>query len=244
MRLPLLLVAFCMTASGAGYTADAVGPPPPGQYRIDSETVTTNSSVAGTLTRTQHIDGATGQTTVTDKAPDGATATRTLRGDGPYGWCMRGDGEPPSMPPGACSNSRYRANPEGFNLSSDCHGVRAVEQWRRIDEHTWERVMHASYSNIAMSSSSPMQALTMAGMSPQDRAKVEASLPKQADIDAAMAPVIAQLEEQVRTGKPEEAALARRQLDALKGSASPSDITRIDLRERWTRIAGACAPKG
>jgi hypothetical protein len=86
-----------------------------------------------------------------------------------------------------------------------------------------------------------MQALSMAGISAQDRAKVEASLPKQADRDAAMAPVIAQLEEVVRTGTPDEAALARRQLDALKGGASaPSATTTIDVRERWTRIADAC----
>jgi hypothetical protein len=157
---------------------------------------------------------------------------------------VRGDIGPPSTPPGACANGRYSANAGGVNLSTDCGGARVDERWRRIDERTWERVMHTSYSSTAMSTGSPMQALSMAGMSAQDRAKIEASAPKQADRDAAMAPVITQLEELVRTGKPEEAALARRQLDALKGGASaPSDITTIDLQERWTRIADACTSK-
>src|SRR5882724_8825805 len=124
---------------GAAYAAEPVGHPPPGQYRIDSEAVITNATAAGSLTRTQHIDGATGHTTVIDKAPDGATATRTIRGEGPYGWCMRSAGGPPSTPPDVCTNGHYTANAEGFNLSSNCGGVRADEQWRRIDERTWER---------------------------------------------------------------------------------------------------------
>lgn len=216
MKHFICATALATALIGVGQTsaAEPAGRLPQGDYRIDSEAVITHSSPAGTLTRTQQIDGATGRTTLTDKTPDGVTATRTLAGQGPYRWCMAGAAAgKPTTPPDVCTNGRYSAHADGFNLSTNCGGVRGQEQWRRIDERTWERVMHTSYSTSL------------------------SNMPKQTE--AAMAPVIAALEEQLKSGNADEAAQARQQLDLLKGRA-PSDTTTIDLRERWTRVADAC----
>jgi len=155
---------------------------------------------------------------------------------------VHADTGPLPVPANVCTNSQLSTNAGGYRLQTDCAGAQLDEHWRHIDDRTWERVIHGSYSSLAMSTGSPAQALAMAGLSAADRAKIEASLPTQADRDAAMAPVIAQLEEAAKSDKPEEAAEARQQLEALRGQTHALD-TKIELRERWTRIADSCASK-
>ncbi len=239
--------AFALLAGGPVMAAALTGHPPAGEYRVDSDTTTTHTTVAGILKRDQHIEGATGRTTVTDTAPGAPPVTRVYPGEGPYNACMgTASGPPPRGLGMACSTGPYTASPGGSSMSADCGAVKLDEQWRRIDDRTWERVLHSSYSTVGVNNSgSPTAAIemAMAGMSPEERARARvelAKLPTRADRDAAMAPVIAQLEEQVRTGSPSDAAMAKEQLAAIKGRSGGAHDTVIDMRERWTRISDAC----
>jgi len=248
--LARLSIAACLAllSAGSAMATTATGHPPAGEYRIDSDTTTTHTTVAGSLKRDQHIEGATGRTTVTDTAPGAPPVTRVLPGEGPYSGCMSATAAPPPRGLGmACSTGPYTASPGGSTMSADCGAVKLDEQWRRIDDRTWERVLHSSYSTVAVNSSgSPAAAIemAMAGMSPDERTRARAELakmPKPSDTAAAMAPVVAQLEEQIRTGSPSDAAMAKEQLAAMKGrSGGGAPDTVVDVRERWTRVADAC----
>lgn len=246
-----IAAGFALLAAGPVMAAALTGHPPAGEYRVDSDATTTHTTVAGSLKRDQHIEGATGRTTVTDTAPGAPPVTRVYPGEGPYNACMGSASGPPPRGLGmACSTGPYTASPGGSTMSADCGAVKLDEQWRRIDDRTWERVLHSSYSTVGVNNSgSPTAAIemAMAGMSPEERARARvelAKMPTRADRDAAMAPVIAQLEEQVRTGSPSDAAMAKEQLAAIKGrSGGGAPDTVIDMRERWTRISDACKAK-
>ncbi len=59
-----------------------------------------------------------------------------------------------------------------------------------------------------------------------------------------MAPVIAQIEETIRSGPPAEAEAAKQQLAALKaslgGGVAPTNDTTVSVREIWTKVSERC----
>jgi hypothetical protein len=242
-------VCLALLVAGPVMAATLTGHPPAGDYRIDSDSTITHTTVAGTLKTEQHIEGATGRTTVTQTAPGGPPVSRVLAGEGPYSVCLVEPTAPPPRGVGTCATGTYKASPGGSTASVDCGALKLDQQWRRIDDRTWERVLHTSHSTVALNNSgSPAAAMemAMAGMSPEERARARvelAKMPSAADRDAAMAPVIAKLEEQARTGSPSDAAMAREQLAMMKGRSSGAPDTFTDVRERWTRVADVCKAK-
>jgi hypothetical protein len=251
-------LGFAVGLITAGPTLNAAGTPgspPPGQYRIDSETTTTSRAGPTTIQSVQRIDGTTGQVTLTQKSSvDPANvATRTMKGDGPNGWCVPQSGAmpPPRAMPGACENVDRTQTPGGSKQRADCNAGRFDEQWRRVDDRTWDRWLRVRQAS-AVSNVSPQPALELAmrGMTPQDRARAQAEMadmPSAADMASARTTLVATLEQQARTGSPAEAAAARQQLAAMRGS-SPAGAGEagvvVEIRERWTRVADTCRAGG
>lgn len=223
---------------------------PAGQYRIDSEAVTRSGSGAIATELVQRTDGATGAVTVIQKA-GGSTAQQTYKGDGPVTWCVPAPGTvrpPAAAMAAACSTKTIASTATSLKHSAECKNAKFAEDWKRIDDRTWERSLKAEVATGAGVSPRPAVELAMAGMSPAERAQAQAEMAKMPSADAMqaeMAPVIAQLEQQARSGKADEAAMAKQQLAALRsaGIGGPATATQVTtVRERWTRIADTCKP--
>lgn len=206
-------------ASAAAVLAAGQMTPPPGDYRIDAETTATSHASPIVMTSVQRVDGATGATTVEQVAPDGSTARQAYPGQGPNHWCVKG----PSAPtPGAvaCANRSVTVLPGGgMSQEAVCGGGQVIsDSFRKLADGRWERTFQA---NRVIPSAAPVDPRTQ----------------------AAMAPVIAQIEEQIRSGPPAEAEAAKQQLAALKaslgGGASGNDMT-VVTREVWTKVSDRC----
>jgi hypothetical protein len=232
----------------------ALASPPPGHYRIDSESTLASGSGMTASQVTQRTDGATGRITVVRKTAGMAQGvTQTIDGKGPVTWCVEPPGKkgpPAAAMPAACRTLAHSSSGTSSSHSAECSASNIEESWRRIDERTWERSLKATVQMAAASpADSARQAFEMMKhtMSPADRAKAQAelaALPSAGAMQAEMAPVIAQLEQQVRTGQPDEVAMAKQQLAALRsagatGAGSTTQTT--TARERWTRIADGCS---
>lgn len=224
MKVPILsgvlaAASASLIATGAVLAAGQIAPPP-GDYRIDSEAVTTVTAGPTVMKTVQRIDGATGATTVEQIGPDGTTTTQTYPGQSPYRFCV-GAGPPP---PGAvtCANQAFEALPGGGSThEAVCAGGQVIANtFRRLADGHWERTLQA---NRIMPSATPAD--------PRTR--------------AAMAPVIAQIEEAIRSGPPAEAEAAKQQLAALKaslgGGGAPGNDTTVSVRETWTKVSDRCA---
>lgn len=224
MKVPILggaiaLASVCLVVAGAVLASGEIAPPP-GDYRIDSEAVMTVPAGPTTMKTVQRIDGATGAVTVEQIAPDGTMTTQTYPGRSPYRFCV-GAGPPP---PGAvtCANQAFQALPGGGSThTAICAGGQAIaNSFRRLADGRWERTLQA---NRIMPSAAPTDPRT----------------------SAAMAPVIAQIEETIRSGPPAEAEAAKQQLAALKaslgGGIAPGNDTTVSVREIWTKVSDRCA---
>ena len=116
--------------------------------------------------------------------------------------------------------------------------ARHLTQVRAVDHRTMPAPQEAMKNAMA---------LAMPGMTPAQRAKMQAELaamPSAAQTKAEMAQLTEALQAAVRTGSPEEATFAKQQLQELRrpssGSGLPDGLL-PRLRERWTRVADTCA---
>lgn len=241
---PCIALALAWPTLG---NAAAPSVPPPGEYRIDSEATIRTGNGAAAVERTERVDGATGNRVITSRAgPAGNPGSRqTLPGTGPVTWCVKRPAAAPADLPGRCS-ARWWPKEGAATLQADCQAGRMQEQWKQLDARTWERQLSFTMAaNAANNDPSAALALVQRGMSPAEAAQARtrlAALPGAQATTTAMAPVIAQMEETIRTGSPQEAAAAREQLAALKaaqgGGGAAASTTR--LTERWTRMADSC----
>lgn len=208
------------TVLAGGVLAAGQMAPPPGDYRIDAETTTTVPAGPMVMKTVQRVDGATGDTSVEQIAPDGTVTRQAYPGQGPNHWCVKG---PSAPPPGAvaCANRSVAALPGGgFSQEAVCGGGQLIaDAFRKLPDGRWERTFQA---NRVIPSAAPADPRTQ----------------------AAMAPVIAQIEAQIRSGPPAEAEAARQQLVALKaslgGGALPAGDTTVTTREVWTKVSDRC----
>jgi hypothetical protein len=152
--------AVALVAAAVAMAAGQIAPPP-GEYRIDSEAVTTSRAGPMTLRSTQRTDGATGTVSVEQAAPDGSTTRQTYPGGAP--------------PPGAaaCANRRFEAIAGGGSIQeavgSSGHAI--SDAWRRLADGTWERRFETNPAPAA----APVDPRTAAAMAPVI-AEIEATI--------------------------------------------------------------------
>lgn len=216
----LILGGAVAFASAAAVLAAGQVAPPPGDYRIDSETTTTVRSGPMVMKTVQRLDGETGATTVEQTGPDGAVTTQSYPGQGRHHWCVKRPGAPPPAPSN-CKTQAFNALPGGGSTyQTACSGGQLIsDTFRKLADGRWERTF-------------------------KTRQTPTGGAPVPAQTSAAMAPVIAQIEEQIRSGPPEEREAAKQQLAALKaslgGGAVPGNETVIESREIWTKVSETC----
>ena len=210
------VVAFVSVA--AVLAADATHPSP-GEYQIDSETTTISRAGPNVLRSVQRIDGATGNITVEQSTGDGTTPRQDYPGQGPNRFCSRSG--PPPAGAAACANRVFEALPGGgSSQEAVCASGQSISaNWRRLADGRWEHTLETQ-----------LVTAPAAAMDPRTT--------------AAMAPVIAQIEEAIRSGPPQEAEAAKQQLAALKasmgGGATSGGAPTVSVRETWTKVSDHC----
>ncbi|MBI3561533.1 MAG: hypothetical protein HY080_07450 [Gammaproteobacteria bacterium] len=219
---------------------------------VDSEAVTIYGSGSDRTETTERVDAASGQhtVTITSSTDPGHPVTRIYKGDGPEHWCLSILlAKSAAVHIGTvCKGLSHTANSRGSSVRADCYSYNLDHRWRRIDERIWERSSTAtpqSSSSPTPDSSQAAVEMAMAGMTPEQRARTQAelaSIPSVSQANAAMAPVIEALQAQIRTGNPQEAALARQQLRAIRATldSGGAAINEARLQQRWTRVADTC----
>ena len=230
------------------FAADPIGYPPPGLYRIDSETVTAFGAGGQGMRMTTRTDGATGTVTSIATTPGQPPATNVVRGGKPVTWCVRSAtaADAPRNSPFACKTTGAQASSTASSFSAACQSVAMENTFAQVDPTTWEHAMAFEIGNELDPLASVRAAVARAApsMSPAERAQAEkdlAGLPSQAEMDKEQAQARAELEDIIRTGTPDEAASARQALQSLqRGRAGPA-LQTIHVKERWTRIAASCS---
>lgn len=252
----VVLAWLAVLCGGAAFAQTPQGYPPPGNYLIDSESTYTLTSGGSTIEHVTRVVGSTGDTTVTQKnSMDGVPPhTQTHKGTGPNSSCIKpyGSGGPPAaLTPFLCKPLARSADPRSSSISDECSKSKVDQAWRRIDDRTWERSLTFTASPGG-TTSSPQEAMKAAmamalpNMTPGERAKAQsemAALAAQSQAEMAQLTEIAQV--QARTGKPEDAAMAKKLLQEMRrssGGGLPADLL-PRVRERWTRVADTCPAK-
>lgn len=208
---------IALVSAAAGLAADATHPSP-GEYRIDSETITISRAGPMVLRSVQRVDGATGAIVVEQYAPDGTSTRQDYPGQGPSRFCS-GSGPPPAGAV-ACANRTFKGLPGGGSTQQAvCAGGQALSsEWRRLADGRWEHSFETQVVTAPAAATDPRTT-------------------------AAMAPVIAQIEETIRSGPPEEAEAAKQQLAALKaslGGGGAGGGPTVTVRETWTKLSDHC----
>ena len=221
--MPAALVAAAPACVWAGQPF-----PPPGLYRVDM--VGTQSSSAGGMTaeQTTTVQGATGNTTATQRVTgQPSVAARSHAGQAPLQVCIQPGAAAQAAPAAAMAGlSATACKPMGptvidgdtARFSVQCATLEQDLQSRRIDATTWEWRTTTRMKNPDINSVPPATA-------------------------AAMAPVIAQMEAQLRSTPPgAEADGLRQSLNAIQGrnAAGASSGTVISAVQRYTRVADRC----
>jgi hypothetical protein len=204
--------------------------PLPGLYRVD--TVSTQSATAGGVTaaQTTAVQGASGDTAATQRVTGHApVAAGTYAGKAAVTVCVKPSSDASmaaatmaSAMPGGCKPASPQPKIEGDTASFvlQCPTLDQDLQSRRIDNRTWEWRITTRFKNTGAATMPPATA-------------------------AAMAPVIAQMEDKLRKTPPgPEAEGLRQSLNALRGqnnaSAMPSGSANTSV-QRYTKLADTCS---
>lgn len=213
------LIASCTLASAASLAASPTPwLPPPGEYKVDTVSTTRYRTPAGTMERIEQLDGATGQTTVTQTSSGAASPVVThYPGKGPNRQCQ-GAGGPPLIPDGMACASKLAVAGDAASSQVQCRGQALELEWRRLSEGVWEKRSRAT--------------------------PVAASHALPPDAAAAMAPVLAQMEARAKVAPPDEAASLRQQIAAIQGGgiAGPEG-GETEFVQRWTWVGSGCSIK-
>ena len=228
------------------------GYPPPGNYFIDSESTRTVNLGGSTIAHVHRVVGSTGDITVTQKSSleGDPPHTQTYKGTAPNSSCIKpyGSGGPPAaLKRFACKPLASSADPRGSSISDECSNSKVDQGWRRIDDRTWEHTLTFTASaggttNSPQDAMKAAMAMALPSMTPGERAKAQAemaALAAQSQAEMAQLNEIAQV--QARTGKPEEAAMAKKLLQDMRRSSGGVPVEMLpSVRERWTRVADTC----
>jgi hypothetical protein len=232
----LVSLGFSTLLSAAATPSDW---PTPGDYVIDSDTTTTSKAGSTTVERRQLVQGATGQMKVVmrDTLAGTKPVTQSYPGTGPNKWCVpKTATAPPAEAVALCGNPTA-----GRGEKNACGWQSVVQTWRRIDDRTWERTIKATLAAGTEVGGGPSVAAMGSSLGNQS-AKAMPATPTSKDTAAAMAPVIAALEDAIRTGSADEKASAKQQLAILRGTEAPqgSGNSTVESKETWKRVSETC----
>lgn len=111
--------------------------PPPGEYRIDTETTRRLRTPGGEVVTIERIDGATGEATLTQQAPGMSQPVVTrVPGSGPVRHCQGVAGPPPAGTP---CQARSRRTDGQTVIDTQCAGQSMQASLRALGNGVWEQ---------------------------------------------------------------------------------------------------------
>ncbi|MFZ5549829.1 MAG: hypothetical protein ACOZJX_14145 [Pseudomonadota bacterium] len=140
-RLQPVPFAIALTALGP-VAAAASSPdfPPPGEYRIDTETTRRLHSPAGRVESIERVDGATGNASITQRAPGMVQpVVSQVPGSGPVLHCQGLAGPPPTR-----THCRAHTDRSGGQtvVETNCAGHPLRASFRQLGDGIWEQRHH------------------------------------------------------------------------------------------------------
>jgi hypothetical protein len=134
---PILFAAALAALGPVAAATSSPDFPPPGEYRIDTETTRRLRSPAGVVESIERIDGTTGNASVTQKAPGmSRPVVSHVPGTGPVLHCQGLAGPPPAGTP--CLARTERGGGQ-TTIDTNCAGQLLQAQFRRLGDGVWEQ---------------------------------------------------------------------------------------------------------
>ncbi len=247
-----LAVLLLQVAGAAQATPAGDDFPPPGLYRVDSESAMAHLQ-NGTGVKSGE-DGATGNTMGRVHSKDDAGTARLYRGETPLHRCVKPAPTPAEATLAAapvlasCRSQTNTVSGGALVMKAACASGVITTLIRKIDPKTWE-------FDYAISMQQPPGGPDVAAMRPmlENLAK---NAPDTSDREQA-ARQLAQLPQMQKQVTQQQAALADMYAKAEREAKTPADAARIraaaqmhggstpkmeiSRKERWTRLAESCA---
>jgi hypothetical protein len=140
-HLPCVALSLGLFACAAAATQVPEAAPPPGEYRVDKETVKAVPTGRQTFEVTARLDSATGTTTVTSQVTGNPPDTRSIPGKPPARHCHAPMGlqAAPTVTPGhSCRDAGNTYSSSRSSYASACMKSISYERFKRRADGHWE----------------------------------------------------------------------------------------------------------
>jgi len=221
--------------------------PPPGLYRVDTDTRVREQVGPHEATLEYRTDGRSGDQASRATIAGQSDGGRVSKGSGPVTQCI-GSGTPAVPPPGAkgvCKTLSRTHGATGFVQVAACPAGKMTLTIRRLDDRTWETIEELDMSSGTRpdlgGTRTLLEMAARHGETARERAEAAEALAKLPQMEAAMtsgqARADAMLQEALAKARtPQEQAMARQAIARMNGQVPVRSRTRGTM----TRIADRC----
>lgn len=246
-RLATFLAPLALALAAGAASAAPQDLPPPGLYRVDTDTRVQEKVGPHDATIAYRTDGSSGDQTTRATVAGHSDDGRVSKGSGPVTQCIRG-GAPVQLPvdaKGVCKTLSSSHGPRGFVQVAACPAGKSTLTMRRLDDKTWETIQELDMSSGSRpdlgGTRTMLELAARHGETARERAEAAEALARLPRMEAAMAGGRAQadamLQEALARAKtPQEKAMARQAIARMNGQVPIQSRTRSTM----TRIADRC----
>lgn len=239
------LLALALAAGGAGAAPHDL--PPPGLYRLDSDTRVQEKIGPHDATVDFHTDGRSGDQTRRATVAGQSDGARVAKGSGPVTQCVR-SGPPALLPPnakGVCKTLSSTHGPKGFVQVASCPVGKMTLTLRRLDDKTWETIEELDMSSGTRpdlgGTRTLLEMAARHGGTARERAEAAQALAQLPRMEATMASDSARADAMMQEAlakarTPQEKEIARQAIARMNGQVPIQSRTRSTM----TRIADTC----
>lgn len=244
-RLATFLAPLVLAAGGAGAAPQDL--PPPGLYRVDTDTRVQEKAGPHDATIEYRTDGRSGDQATRATVAGQSDGGRVSKGSGPVTQCIRG-GAPILLPAdakGVCKTLSSSHGPKGFVQVAACPAGKSTLTMRRLDDKTWETIQELDMSSGTRpdlgGTRTMLELAARHGETARDRAEAAEALAKMPQMEAKLAGdrvrAEAMMQEALAKAKtPQEKAMVRQAIARMNGQVPIQSRTRSTM----TRIADRC----
>lgn len=241
------LTAQLLALAAGGACAAPHDLPPPGLYRLDTDTTVQQKIGPHDATTDYRTDGRSGDQATHSIVAGQSDGGRVAKGSGPVTQCVR-SGPPALLPPnakGVCKTLSSTHGAKGFVQVASCPVGKMTLTLRRLDDKTWETIEELDMSSGTRpdlgGTRTLLEMAARHGETARDRAEAAQALAKMPQMEAAFASGSAQADATMREAlakarTPEEKAMARQAIARMNGQVPIQSRTRSTM----TRIADTC----
>lgn len=247
MERLVTLSALVLALAAGGACAAPQDLPPPGLYRVDTDTRLQEKVGPHDATIEYRTDGRSGDQATRATVAGQSDGGRVSKGSGPVTQCIR-SGPPVLLSPGAkgvCKTLSSTHGPKGFVQVAACRAGKSTLTMRRLDDKTWETIEELDMSGGTRpdlgGTRTMLELAARHGETARDRAEAAEALAKLPQMEATLASergrADAMMQEALAKARtPQEKAMVGQAIARMNGQVPIQSRTRSTL----TRIADRC----